>query len=283
MRIKDLQPISAAIARHDRASAVACIYRALTNETGAHWNRELRKLAEVVTYDEPRFTVFARGNSKLPFLAWSSLPGVGFCRGAGDCLNFCYSFKAQRYPAAFARQAQNSWLLASAEGCGHIVTALDDATLRYAPTGVDFRLYVDGDFSSLADVDFWMTVIRSRPWLRAYGYSKAFRELLSFDATQGALWPANYMLNMSSGHRHGPGIVRAMRALPIVRGDFVAVPMAQLPRHVDHGNREHQAALRAAHGSKAFTCPGKCGSCTPTGHACGAERFRGVTIIIAAH
>lgn len=283
MRIKDLQPISAAIARHDAFAAREAIETALKGETGAHWNRELRKLSAVIADGAPQFTVFARGNSKLPFLAWSSLPGVGFCHGAGDCLKFCYSFKAQRYPAAYARQAQNSWLLASREGRAHIIVALDEATLRYSRTGVDLRLYVDGDFSSVRDVSFWMGVIGARPWLRAYGYSKAFRELLAHNTIAQGAWPANYMLNMSSGHRHGPGIVRAMRTLPIVRGDFVAVPMAQLPRHVDHGNREHQAQLRETFGAKAFTCPGKCGTCTPTGHACGSARFRGVTIIIAAH
>jgi len=63
------------------------------------------------------FSVFmAQGNSKLPFYAFSSLPGFD-CPGAGACLygdndftpdNFgkgwCYSFKGWRYPAAFFRQ-----------------------------------------------------------------------------------------------------------------------------------------------------------------------------------
>lgn len=282
MRIKDLQPISAAIARHDADAACAAIENALTGETGPAWNRELRKLAAVIRDNAPRFTVFARGNSKLPFLAWSSLPGVGFCHGAGACLDFCYSFKAQRYPAAYARQAQNSWLLSSTAGRSHIARALD-ALEPADGLRVDFRLYVDGDFSSVSDVAFWMAAIAARPWLRAYGYSKAFRELLAYNVVRTLTWPPNYLLNMSSGHKHDADVAELTRALPIVRGDFVAVPMAGLSRHVDHGNREHQVALRAAYGAKAFTCPGKCGTCTPTGHACGSERFRGVPIIIAAH
>lgn len=84
MRIKDLQPISAAIARHDASAAIAAIETALASETGSHWNRELRKLVDVIRTDMPRFTVFAKGNSKLPFLAWSSLPGVGFCTNEQD-------------------------------------------------------------------------------------------------------------------------------------------------------------------------------------------------------
>ena len=100
MKMQTLQPIIAAVAAHDRDAATAAIAVALKNETGPAWRRDLFKLLEVFATGTPRFTVFARGNSKLPFLAWSSLPGRGFCHGAGACLDFCYSFKAHRYPAA---------------------------------------------------------------------------------------------------------------------------------------------------------------------------------------
>jgi hypothetical protein len=33
-----------------------------------------------------------------------------------------------------------------------------------------------------------------------------------------------------------------------------------------------------------FVCAGKCGDCLPDGtHACGSDRFRGVTIAIGVH
>lgn len=67
-----------------------------------------------------RFGVLkADGNSKLPFIAYSELP-MATCPGAGACgvqmkdaqtgavVGWCYSFKAWRYPDAFARQFLNS-------------------------------------------------------------------------------------------------------------------------------------------------------------------------------
>ena len=41
------------------------------------------------------YNVFKVGNSKLPFLNFSTLPG-STCPGAGECLNYCYSFKSWR-------------------------------------------------------------------------------------------------------------------------------------------------------------------------------------------
>jgi len=62
------------------------------------------------------FSIFASGgNSKLPFVSFSTIPGAT-CPGAGECLDFCYSFKAWRYPAAFFRQLQNFHLMNSKEG-----------------------------------------------------------------------------------------------------------------------------------------------------------------------
>jgi hypothetical protein len=225
--------------------------------------------------------VFARdGNDKLPFLAWSSLPGVGFCPGAGECLGFCYSFKAWRYAAAFARQAQNAWLLSSAAGRREILAALDQFKV---PGPLDFRLYVDGDFGSVEHVEFWFDAIRARPWLAAYGYSKSFDQLLAYPGE----YPDNYLLNLSSGHNHSPETVAAIERLPIVRGDFIAVPLGHQVRTSDHGGRAHNVELRAAFARidsrKAFTCPGRCGRCTPRGHACGSPRFSNIPIIIATH
>ena len=281
MKRSRLYPVSAAIATHDRPAVLAAIASALDGETGKHWNRDLTKLAAFIRDGSPRFTVFARdGNGKLPFLAWSSLPGSNFCPGAGDCLKWCYSFKAWRYPAAFARQAQNAWLLDSAGGRREILGALDHFEV---PGPLDFRLYVDGDFGSVAHVAFWFDAIRARPWLAAYGYSKSFEQLLAYSGE----YPANYLLNLSSGHNHSPETVAAIKRLPIVRDDFIAVSLGRKVRTSDHGNRAHNVELRAAFARiddrKAFTCPGQCGVCTPHGHACGSARFVGIPVIIATH
>lgn len=283
MKIANLKTLADLIAAGDHAGAIERIEALLAEETGRDWNKYLRQLADVLAGGGPRLSIFAKdGNGKLPFLAFSSLPGEGFCPGAGDCLTFCYSFRAWRYPAAFARQAQNSVLQQTADGRAAILAALD----KFAPAdgiAVDFRLFVDGDFGSVSNVAYWMGAIADRPWLRAYGYSKSWRELLQYAATDGASWPENYRLNLSSGSRHSDAIKRAVAALPITRGEFIAVSMGHKVKAADHGDRAHQKALRETFGGKAFTCPGKCGDCTPKGHACGSDRFAGIPVIIAVH
>jgi len=237
-------------------------------------------------YLEVPYSIIGEGNSKLGFLTFSVCPFVT-CPGAGDCLKYCYSPKAWRYPAAFARQVQNTILLLSTLGRQLITLALDEQLARpkYAKRDrIDFRLYVDGDFDSVQSLHYWMETIRARPQLAAYGYSKSFHEFLGYDAAlelHGQKWPSNYVLNLSGGHNHSAPVVAAMRALSITRGAFVAV---ELPKGSPKQNtREQRAVLRDTYGKKAFTCPGKCGDCTPAGHACGSRRFQGRDIIIAAH
>jgi hypothetical protein len=45
--------------------------------------------------------------------------------------------------------------------------------LAAIPGNFEMRLYVDGDFANMQDVDFWM--INWQPQIKAYGYSKALR------------------------------------------------------------------------------------------------------------
>jgi len=256
--------------------AARIIRRALEAETGAHWRRDLERLADfLVDPAAPApFKILGRGNAKLPFFTFSALPGVT-CPGAGDCLAWCYSFKSWRYPAAFARQAQNTVLMRRDYGQ---IRAAVDRTLSRAPAGTDFRLYVDGDFSSLADIANWRETIAAHAIHNFYGYSKSITLLNSAPDM-----PANYRLNLSSGHNASPADVAELERRPYVRGRFIAVKLGRPVKSAEHGDRAHQAELRQAHGAPAFTCPGSCGDCTPRGHACGSDRFAGVDIIIAAH
>ena len=94
------------------------------------------------------FSVFTVGNVKLPFLSFSTLPDVT-CPGAGECLDYCYSFKAWRYPSAFFRQVQNTILMSNFNIIEtELSKILSRPTFRRADK-IDFRLYVDGDFSIL--------------------------------------------------------------------------------------------------------------------------------------
>jgi len=244
------------------------------------WQKAFNLLADAFADHKPRFSIFAlQGNEKLPFVAFSTLPGVT-CPGAGECIKFCYSYRAWRYPNAFARMVQNAYFLRFAPD----VIADAFATIaNERPEGFDFRLYVDGDFSSISDVAFWMSLLSNAPMVRAYGYSKSFMVLLAY-ANAGNEWPENYRLNISSGHNASETVVRHVKALPITRGEFIAVNIGRTVRSSDHGTAPINKALREAFpGEKIFPCPGACGSCTGKGHACGISTLKGITIAIAVH
>lgn len=248
------------------------------------------------------FSVFAAaGNMKLPFYAFSSLPGFD-CPGAGACLygendftpdNFgkgwCYSFTGWRYPAAFFRQLQNSILLRSK--AGRAIVANEFASI---PEGRTVRLYVDGDFANLAILRFWMEACKTRPDLDVYGYSKSWELFLTLDK-QGYSFPANYLLNVSSGSRYGSTVKDKVLQLDCTRGEFVAVPVARnwitskaYQDKDNEGSKEYRKevlqALKEAGHEKRFACPGACGNCIARKqHACGSDRLRGVVIGIGIH
>lgn len=242
--------------------------------------KEIKRFMDFLVTREPVYSIFAKtGNVKLPFLSFSSLPGAPFCVGAGDCLEWCYSFKAWRYAAAFFRQCQNTMLLQTEKGREFILSELDSFDSG-AP--IDFRLYVDGDFSTIDEVSFWMDSLNDRPWLKTYGYSKSWELFIEYEKS-GKSFPENYKLNLSSGSKYGQKEKESMKLLSITRGEFIAVSIGKKVSSSDHGTQTTNKALRAAHDKKAFTCPGSCGTCTPKGHACGSSRFNDIDIIIAVH
>lgn len=268
--------------------AAHCAIHSKAKSGGSGWKNVFKR------FDAGKLPkVFAKGNGKLPFYAFSSLAGLD-CPQAGACLyadgkeengvgsGFCYSFKAWRYPSAFFRQLVNSLRLRTKEGRDEIVAAW-----FALPQGATVRLYVDGDFASPEILAFWMRLCNARPDLRVYGYSKSWRLLLDYDKANG-IWPSNYLLNLSSGGNGTEEEKAAVSALPIARGEFVAVQTAR-----DHGNAyqsrrnagfaDYARDVRESSGRRVFVCSGKCGDCTPSGHACGSEKFRGIPIAIGIH
>lgn len=276
-----LQTLAIAIQTGGDVEISRALYQLQTDPafSGKGWQANLAKLADSIAAHAPKFSIFALGgNSKLPFVSFSSLPGVT-CPGAGECINYCYSYRAWRYPAAFARMAQNAYFMRFAPG---VIAREFQAIAAKRPAGFDFRLYVDGDFSSGADVAFWMELLKACPNARAYGYSKSFAALLGFDVI--GQWPENYQLNISSGHNASPAMLEHVKQLPIVRGEFVAVSIGRKVKSTDHGKPETNAAIRKAMaGEKIFPCPGTCGDCTGKGHACGMQSLKGIKIAIAMH
>ena len=174
------------------------------------------------------------------------------------------------------RQAQNAFLMRFNRDA--ITNALSGIVAKM-PQGFDMRLYVDGDFSSVSDVTYWFELLNQNPTIRAYGYSKSFDAILAY----AGAWPTNYQLNISGGHNADNATVARVKALPITRGEFIAVSIGRKINSKDHGTPSVNRALRETFKIKAFTCPGKCGSCTGKGHACGMPSLKGLPIIIAMH
>jgi hypothetical protein len=288
MNFPDLKKYAAAVL----ASFPALPASPLSPEDSPLWHKAFNDFqrfhSELVRGEVSKKTargIFARdGNSKLPFLSFSTLPAAD-CPGAGACLSFCYSFKSWRNVRPFFRQLRNSLLIRHAR---ESITAELDRILSLprmrSREKVEFRLYVDGDFYSADCVAFWQDVLRSRPRLSAYGYSKSWQELLSFHDS-GGVWASNYKLNLSSGSKwenYGPLRAR-MAALPVTRGEFVAVALAgSRPRSVDYSSAEYREGVKSAAKTagipRFFVCPGKCGECTPKGHFCGSNHKTPVLI-----
>jgi len=239
------------------------------------------------------FNTWAIGNSKLPFLSWSTLPGVN-CPGAGVCwlggTGFCYSPKAWRYPSAFARQLQNTILESGHFGRAVILQHLDRQLAKPNFKKMDrvtLRLYVDGDFTSLDILKFWLDAIKARPQLEVYGYSKSLHLFKELSET-GYEFPSNYTLNGSAGsvYQDTPTAAKVGQ-LSFFRGEFIAVPVQKstLKAWREGALDKAQAhEIRGQFKEKVFICPGKCGECTKQGHACGNnDTFNNVKIVIPAH
>ena len=225
------------------------------------------------------FEVFTIGNSKLPFLSYSALPGVT-CPGAGSCLKWCYSFKAWRYASPFYRQLQNTILENIAFDIieKELNKILNES--RFKNRRIDFRLYVDGDFKNLSTMKNWFSLLKRYSRLSAYGYSKSlniFKDYLK----QGYKVPSNYVLNASQGGKFD-SMFDSFKKYSFYRSTFSAYNFGKKVKATEL-TKEQRTEIRS-HFPGAFICPGLCGSCTSIGHACGNNTvFNNVPIVIPAH
>ena len=220
------------------------------------------------------FNVFKVGNSKLPFLNFSTLPGET-CPGAGDCLTYCYSFKSWRYPASFFGQCMNTILIMNNFPIieAELKKIINEPKFRDLEK-IDFRLYVDGDFSNYQDIINWMLLLEKLPKISAYGYSKSLNLFLDL-SDQNLKFPKNYILNLSNGGKFD-SLHQFLINLPFVRGNFEGLP-------VKKGTKLSEIK-KTYPNKKVFLCPGTCGDCTSIGHACGnLSTFKNYSIVLPIH
>jgi len=280
--------------------------------------RKMRQWLKDPIGQKPPYTIFAKGNIKLPFWAFSALPGVT-CPGAGDCLvspndknkrGWCYSFSQWRHVAPFFRQLQNTLLIRMRDK-----TWIEaDARAKFKP-GQVVRLYVDGDMDSMETLTYWMHFCERYPENEFYGYSKSWSFFERWHQDNNGNWPSNYVMNLSSGTKlervlsreKFQAVVKRMLTLKnpktghrIARGTFRALKVQSLspgrsrtgkvtPEWNTHMKEVLDAAKAAGikgdfSAKGVFVCPGYCGDCLPGGkHACGDKRFTDMAIVIGIH
>ena len=202
-----LVKLSAALDRLEKA-VMTEDHHVLTKTGKPGGTAYLRAIAKFRTWlkdpvkNKPPYTIFAKGNKKLPFWAFSTLPDVT-CPGAGDCLvnpkdktkrGWCYSFSAWRNVTPYFRQLQNTILLRLPDK-----TWIEAEARKKFKPGQVIRLYVDGDFDSLETLTYWMHFCDRFPENSFYGYSKSWVQLKQWHKTNNGMWPKNYVLNLSSG------------------------------------------------------------------------------------
>ena len=279
---------------------------------------KMRKWLQDPVGQKPPYQIFAKGNIKLPFWAFSTLPGVT-CPGAGDCLvnpedknkrGWCYSFSQWRHVTPFFRQLQNTLLIRLRDKSW--IEA--EAKAKFKP-GEVVRLYVDGDMDSKETISYWMHFCERFSENQFYGYSKSWGLFEQWHKDHNGAWPSNYLMNLSSGTKlervlsreKFQAVVKRMLSLKnpktghrIARGTFRALQVkSKSPGRSLSGkvtpewNARRQDVLEAAKAAGirgdfsakgVFVCPGYCGDCLPGGkHACGDRRMQDIAIVIGIH
>ena len=197
-----------------------------------------------------------------------------------ECKIYCYSLKAFRYPGAFFRQCQNTILMKyNFNIISKSLNKYNDIAIKNN-TNIDFRLYVDGDFSNENELINWMTLLKQCKNIKSYGYSKSKHLFLELH-NKGFKYPSNYKLNLSNGSKFD-FLDNDLLKLDFVRGRFISYKFDKKV-NVLQLTKEHKKEIRNNFKNKVFICPGLCNTCTNKGHACGSDTFKNMDIIIPVH
>ena len=134
---------------------------------------------------------FSKGNRKISkdVLIWN-LPRAITCRGAGECLRFCYEIKIERmYPNVRKSRMRNLEFSKKKEFVKKIVEYLKRRKEKI------IRLHESGDLYSQEYLDKWKEIARQLPEKRFFAYTK------SFDLDLWTNLPPNFNIIQSYGSR----------------------------------------------------------------------------------
>ena len=200
---------------------------------------------------------------------------------AGDCKDYCYSLRAWRYPAAYFRQLQNTLLMRFAPD----IVASAFARIRHGRT---LGLYVDGDISSVSELDFWFRMLADRPDIaRTVTLSRGkYFSSTGRVANELRAKPLEWFYlrgGNENAHAWPTGNPRGVYRGPH-GASVLATPSSALHRERITKTSGTRPAPDASGQNRVFSCTGRCGTCAQGSHACGDNsRFRGVMIAIGVH
>jgi len=109
--------------------------------------------------------------------AFSMLPGKRYgCPGATKACKNCYATKGRFYFEPVIKALGNNWLLYKQFKAKNDTAGLTKALADIIPkTAKIFRISESGDIPSQLYIDAWTDVIKSRPDVNFYTYTRSFR------------------------------------------------------------------------------------------------------------
>ena len=113
-------------------------------------------------------THISEGNEKTACFSFD-LPAIETCPGKSSiCAAKCYAAKLMKvYPSTGDKYRRNFEFAAAANFVTYMV--------KNIPQRCDFRIHVSGDFFSIEYVARWIQIVKARPDVRFYAYTRSWR------------------------------------------------------------------------------------------------------------
>lgn len=117
---------------------------------------------------EDLWVSMSKGNTKLAKnIKTFNLPAIKSCPNAGECAKSCYAKKAERqYPEVRISRARNYRLAKES------TKLLKQKILQQLKKGDIVRIHESGDFFCQEYVDMWTEIVKKRPDVMFYAYTK---------------------------------------------------------------------------------------------------------------
>jgi len=165
------------------------------------------------------------GNRKLGKLIWCwSLPVlISICVGSTDlCRKLCYAMKGFfRMPSVSDSHYQNYVLSQDDDFSQYVGMALSEVFARVV------RIHVAGDFYDEPYVRKWLNIVRRRPYVAFYAYTRSWRDKKMLPALKELAKEPNFFMWWSCDRETGaPPRTKGVRRAYLMEDDSDVAPYA---------------------------------------------------------